>query len=72
MTAAMSAIEAAKEQAARTAVRNHVKDGAVVGIGSGSTIVYAVKMLRELQDSGFLTKPGIVPEKNSFSNFSPL
>jgi len=46
----MSAIEAAKEQAARSAVRNHVKTGDVVGVGSGSTIVYAVKMLKELQE----------------------
>ena len=47
---AMSAIEAAKEQAARSAVRNHVNNGDVVGVGSGSTIVYAVKMLKELQE----------------------
>ena len=47
---AMSAIEAAKEQAARSAVRNHVNTGDVVGVGSGSTIVYAVKMLKELQE----------------------
>ena len=46
----MSAIEAAKEQAARTAVQNHVKDGDVIGIGSGSTIVYVVEMLRELRE----------------------
>ena len=46
----MSAIETAKEQAARTAVRNHVKDGDVIGIGSGSTIVYVVEMLRELRE----------------------
>jgi len=46
----MSAIEAAKEQAARSAVRNHVNNGDVVGVGSGSTIVYAVKMLKELQE----------------------
>ena len=47
---AMSAIEAAKEQAARSAVRNHVNNGDVIGVGSGSTIVYAVKMLKELQE----------------------
>ena len=70
--AAMSAIEAAKEQAARSAVRNHVRDGGVVGVGSGSTIVYAVKMLRELQDSGSPTKQdNSVSENTGFiSGFS--
>ena len=41
----MSAIEASKKQAAERAVDEHVKDGDVVGVGSGSTIVYAVARL---------------------------
>jgi len=46
-SAAMS-VEASKELAGRTAVDNHVAvDTRVVGIGSGSTIVYAVKRLAE-------------------------
>ena len=40
-------IEKAKCFAARAAVDNHVTDGDIVGVGSGSTIVYAVKRLRE-------------------------
>ena len=46
-TAAMS-VEAAKELAGRTAVNNHVStETKVVGIGSGSTIVFAVQRLAE-------------------------
>jgi len=46
-TAAMS-VEAAKELAGRTAVNNHVStETRVVGIGSGSTIVFAVQRLAE-------------------------
>merc|ERR1712080_14018 len=46
-SAAMS-VEASKELAGRTAVDNHVSaDTRVVGIGSGSTIVYAVQRLAE-------------------------
>jgi len=43
----MSAIEASKKQAAERAVDEHVKDGDVVGVGSGSTIVYAVARLAQ-------------------------
>ena len=46
-TAAMS-VEAAKELAGRTAVNNHVStETRVVGIGSGSTIFFAVQRLAE-------------------------
>ena len=46
-TAAMS-VEAAKELAGKTAVNNHVSTKTrVVGIGSGSTIVFAVQRLAE-------------------------
>jgi len=41
-------VEGAKELAGKTAVDNHVsKETKVVGVGSGSTIVYAVKRLAE-------------------------
>ena len=40
-------IEKAKRLAGIKAVDNHVKDGDVVGVGSGSTIVYAVTRLAE-------------------------
>ena len=40
-------IEKAKRLAAIKAVNNHVKAGDVVGVGSGSTIVYAVARLAE-------------------------
>ena len=41
-------VQAAKYQAGATAVNNHIRDDTkVVGIGSGSTIVYAVQRLAE-------------------------
>jgi len=43
----MSSIEASKKLAAERAVDEHVKDGDVVGVGSGSTIVYAVARLAQ-------------------------
>lgn len=43
--AAMDPVEAAKCAAAERAVDEFVRDGMVVGIGSGSTIVYAVHRL---------------------------
>ena len=43
----MDNIEKAKRFAAIKAVNNHVKSGDVVGVGSGSTIVYAVARLAE-------------------------
>ena len=44
-------IEAAKKLAGRAAVDNHVRHGMKVGIGSGSTIVYAVERLAERIDA---------------------
>ncbi|XP_043935997.1 ribose-5-phosphate isomerase [Protopterus annectens] len=41
------AAEQAKQLAGYAAVNNHVKDNQVLGIGSGSTIVYAVQRLAE-------------------------
>ncbi|GAB6023173.1 hypothetical protein CHUAL_007998 [Chamberlinius hualienensis] len=43
----MDLVESAKKAAAYAAVDNHVKDNSAVGIGSGSTIVYAVDRLAE-------------------------
>ena len=43
----MTSIEASKKLAAERAVDTHVKDGNVVGIGSGSTVVYAVHRLAQ-------------------------
>ena len=43
----MDDVETAKRLPAIKAVNNHVKSGDVVGIGSGSTIVYAVTRLAE-------------------------
>lgn len=44
----MSLVEQAKKAAAEAAVDNHVQDGFAVGVGSGSTVVYAVDRLAEL------------------------
>lgn len=43
----LSAANAEKVKAAYTAVDLHVKDGQVVGVGSGSTVVYAVHRLAQ-------------------------
>lgn len=40
-------LESAKKGAAEKAVNEHVKNNTVIGIGSGSTIVYAVNRLAE-------------------------
>ena len=40
-------LEDAKKSAARKAIDEHVKDGFVIGIGSGSTIVYGIERLAE-------------------------
>lgn len=45
-TARMS-LEAAKKTAAYQAVNDWIKDSTVIGIGSGSTVVYAVDRLKE-------------------------
>ncbi|KAG7157805.1 Ribose-5-phosphate isomerase-like [Homarus americanus] len=42
---AMDSVESAKKAAAYRAVDNHIKDAYRVGIGSGSTVVYAVERL---------------------------
>lgn len=47
-------IDLAKKVAACAAVENHLKSGMVVGIGSGSTIIYAVERIAEKTRSGEL------------------
>jgi len=48
----MDPVEAAKKKAGYAAVDELVEDGMVVGIGSGSTIVYVVERLAERVKSG--------------------
>lgn len=45
--AQLSPLESAKRSAARAAVDEFVRDGMAVGVGSGSTIVYAIERLGE-------------------------
>lgn len=53
----MSLVEESKKLAAFKAVDNHVEDGDVVGVGSGSTIVYAVQRLaQKVKEQGFKVK----------------
>ncbi|KAJ1676273.1 hypothetical protein EV182_008521, partial [Spiromyces aspiralis] len=63
-------VEMAKELAAHSAVDKHVtKDVRVLGIGSGSTVVYAVERLKALRESGTLD-PGLVCIPTSFQSKS--
>ena len=57
----MSDYEVGKKAAAIKAVETHIKSGDLVGIGSGSTIVYAVDRLAELVSNGTLTDIQCVP-----------
>ncbi len=52
-SASLSGVEKAKQLAAFQAVDDFVRDGMVVGVGSGSTIVYAVDRLAEKAKAGF-------------------
>lgn len=45
LTTMMSSIEAAKQRACELAVNEWLKDGQVVGVGSGTTVEYAVKAI---------------------------
>lgn len=47
ISSAIMSLEAAKKTAAYQAVNDWIKDSTVIGIGSGSTIVYAVDRLKE-------------------------
>uniref|UniRef100_A0AAR5P8C9 Ribose-5-phosphate isomerase n=1 Tax=Dendroctonus ponderosae TaxID=77166 RepID=A0AAR5P8C9_DENPD len=46
-SASMTSLEAAKRLAAYQAVNQHIKSGYIVGIGSGSTVIYAVERLAQ-------------------------
>lgn len=47
LMSSLSGLEQAKQQAAYQAVDEWVKDGMKVGIGSGSTVVYAVDRIKQ-------------------------
>lgn len=47
ITKCKMSLESAKKSAAEKAINEHVNDKLIVGIGSGSTIVYAVNRLAE-------------------------
>lgn len=50
----MDLVEKAKEAAAQRAVDSHIKNNYIVGIGSGSTVVYAVEHLaRRVKEHGW-------------------
>ena len=57
----MASFEEGKKAAAIKAVEEHVKSNDIVGIGSGSTIVYSVDKLAELVKSGCLTGIQCIP-----------
>ena len=57
----MADFEVGKAAAAAKAVETHIKSGDLVGIGSGSTIVYAVNRLAELVSDGTLVGIQCVP-----------
>lgn len=57
----MSDFEIGKKAAAERAIEDHVKSGDLVGIGSGSTIVYGVKRLADLVKNGALKDIKCVP-----------
>ena len=59
--ATLSGIDQGKKAAAYQAVDQHVKSNMTVGVGSGSTIVFAVERLAELTKSGALTNVKYVP-----------
>ncbi|CAH0473905.1 unnamed protein product [Peronospora belbahrii] len=57
----LSSIEQSKRAAARQAVDEHVQSGFVVGIGSGSTVVYAAEHLGELVQEQKITNITCIP-----------
>ncbi|CAI5703750.1 unnamed protein product [Peronospora effusa] len=57
----LSPIEQSKRMAARQAVDEYVQSGFVVGIGSGSTVVYAAEHLGELVKEQKLTDIRCIP-----------
>ncbi|HEY3328802.1 MAG TPA: ribose-5-phosphate isomerase RpiA [Capsulimonadaceae bacterium] len=62
----MDAAATAKEIAARHAVDRHIKDGMAVGLGSGSTAVYAVRALAErIEREGIKLRVAIATSKET-------
>ena len=59
--ATLSGIDEGKKAAAFEAVDQHVTSNMSVGIGSGSTIVFAVDRLAQLTKNGTLTNMKYVP-----------
>jgi hypothetical protein len=59
--AVLSPVEAAKREAAYRAVNQNVQSGMAVGVGSGSTVVYAVDRLAARVASGELRDIVCVP-----------
>lgn len=57
----LSPLEQSKRTAARQAVDEYVKSGFVVGVGSGSTVVYAAERLGELVKGKKLTGIKCIP-----------
>ncbi|CAI5732909.1 unnamed protein product [Hyaloperonospora brassicae] len=57
----LSLIDQSKRTAARQAVDEYVQSGFVVGVGSGSTVVYAVERLGELVNETKLTNIKCIP-----------
>jgi len=57
----LTPVESAKQRAARDAVDEFVKDGMSVGIGSGSTVEYAVARIIEKVQEGKLSLAACVP-----------
>lgn len=57
----MASVEEGKKRAAYAAVDENVRSGMALGIGSGTTIVYAVNRIKELVDEKKLTVVACVP-----------
>lgn len=59
-----------KAKVGKTAVDEYVKDGMVLGIGSGSTVEFALKRLHEKIKSGQLKDIKIVPCSKQAATFA--
>lgn len=64
----LSGIDEGKKAAAYEAVDQHVRSNMAVGIGSGSTIVFAVDRLAQLTKNGTLTNMSYVPTSHQVCN----
>ena len=65
MKANLDPIQAAKQKAALEAVK-HVKDGFIVGLGSGSTSAFAIEAIGERIKRGKLRVMGIPTSYQAF------